>query len=95
MPACANSAFVHTAYWHPEGGQPVATAPVGAVRVVISYQPPFDGLGSTRTVAIVSDQGVVIRQEADDPDQPKHCVGQPPAVAAPSNAPTRASAPPG
>jgi hypothetical protein len=90
--ACANMAFTFQGAWHPqgqEGNPPLPSSPVpGAIPVLIEYRPPIDGLGSTRTVAIVSEQGVTIHKEADDPAAPTGCVGQPPTAAIPSNAPT-------
>jgi hypothetical protein len=80
--ACSNAAFTFAGAWVPvglEGNAPLPSVDVpGAVPVVIEYRPPIDGLGSSRTVAIVSVTGVEIRREAPDPDPPANCSGHPP-----------------
>jgi hypothetical protein len=82
VPACSNAAFEFRGSWRPAGqqGEPaVPPSPIpGAIEIVIDAYPPIDGFGSTRTVAIVSESGVKIRDESDDPPSPSLCKGRPP-----------------
>ena len=100
VPACSNASFEFGGSWRPEGqkGEPaVLPSPLpGAVAIVIDAHPLIDGLGSTRTVAIVSESGVTIHEEADDPPSPTGCAGRPPGVpvdASPTTAPSVDSPP--